>query len=94
MRRSLWLGGDDRVDVPWLVAACVADGLLALAVDPAGAVGDHLPVVAGEQVADDLAQCVELVAGGVDQPGRDVVAEPRVAALGLGLGWRSACRRC
>ena len=37
-----------------LVAAGVADGLLALGVGPAGAVGDQLAVVADEQVADDL----------------------------------------
>ena len=35
------------------VAAGVADGLLAFAVAPAGAVGDQLSVVAGEEVADE-----------------------------------------
>jgi len=38
-----------------LILAGVTDGLLALAVGPPGAVGDHLPVVIGDQVADDLA---------------------------------------
>ena len=42
------LGLDDRVDVSWFVAAGVADGLLALGVGPAGAVGDQLAVVANE----------------------------------------------
>jgi hypothetical protein len=40
--------------------------------------------VVGDQVTDDVAQR-ELIAGGVDQRGGDVVAKPQVAALGLGL---------
>jgi hypothetical protein len=52
---ALKLGGDDRVDVPRLVAAGVADGLLAAPVGPAGAVREHLPVVAAEHVAHDVA---------------------------------------
>jgi hypothetical protein len=40
------LGVDDRVGVPGLVAAGVADGPLAFGVGPAGAVGDHLAVIA------------------------------------------------
>ena len=76
---------DDRVDVAGLVAAGVADGLLARGVGPAGAVGDHVGVVAAEQPADDLAQRVELVVGGVGQRGADVVAEPEVAGGRLGV---------
>ena len=83
--RALELGVEDRVGLARLVAAGVADGLLALGVGPAGAVGDHLAVVAGEQLADDLAERVELAVGGVDQPGADVVAEPEVAAGRLGV---------
>ena len=52
--RALELGVDDRVELARLVAAGVADGLLALGVGPAGAVGDQLAVVADEQAADDL----------------------------------------
>ena len=48
--RAFELGVDDRVDVARLVAAGVADGLLAFGVGPAGAVGDQLAVVADEQV--------------------------------------------
>ena len=54
VERSLQFGGDDRVGVARFVVAAVADRLLPLAVGPAGAVGDHLPVVVGDQVADDL----------------------------------------
>ena len=74
------LGVDDRVDLPGLVAAGVADGLLAVGVGPAGAVGDHLAVVAGEQVADDRFERVQLRVAGVDEPGAQVVAEPEVGA--------------
>ena len=42
VERALELGVDDRVGVSGLVAAGVADGLLALGVGPAGAVGDQL----------------------------------------------------
>jgi hypothetical protein len=51
LERALELGFDDGVDLPWLVAAGVADALLAVGVGPAGAVGDHVVVVAGDQVA-------------------------------------------
>ena len=70
--------------MPRLVAAGVADGLLALAVGPAGAVGDQLAVVAGEQVADDRFERVQLAVGGVRQLGVDVVAQAEVAALTVG----------
>ena len=46
VERALELGVDDRVDLPRLVAAGLADGLLAFGVGPAGAVGDHVAVVA------------------------------------------------
>ena len=59
------LGVEDGVDVARFVAAGVADGLLAFAVGPAGAVGDQLAVVAGEQLADDRLERVQLVVGGV-----------------------------
>ena len=68
-----------------LVASALADGPLAFGVGPAGAVGDHVAVVAREQVADDRAQRVELGGGGVDQAGAQVVAEPEVGAHGVGL---------
>ena len=64
----------------WFVAAGVADGLLALGVGPAGAVGDQLAVVADEEPADDLGERAELGVGGVEQTGADVVAESEVAA--------------
>jgi hypothetical protein len=47
VERALQLGVDDRVRVAGLVAAAATDGLLALAVAPAGAAGDHLAVVGG-----------------------------------------------
>jgi hypothetical protein len=47
--RALELGLDDRVDPTPLVPAGVPDRLLALGVGPAGAVGDHVAVVAREQ---------------------------------------------
>jgi hypothetical protein len=67
------------------VAAGVADWLLAVLVRPAGAVGDHVAVVAGEEVADDRLDRVQLAGGGVDQLGEQVVAEGEVAAGRLGL---------
>ena len=67
------------------MAAGVADGLLALAVAPAGAVGDQLALVAGEQVADDRLERLQLRVAGVDQAGAQVVAEPEVRARRLDL---------
>lgn len=67
------------------MAASVADRLLALLVGPAGAVGDHVPVVLGEQDADDGLERVQLAGGRVDQPGAQVVAEPEVAVGRLRL---------
>ena len=84
VERALQFGVDDRVDGHRLVPAALADGPLAFGVGPAGAVGDHVAVVAGEQVADDRAQRVELGGGGVDQSGAQVVAEAEVGAHGLG----------
>ena len=83
--RTLELGVDDRVDVARFVASGVADGLLALRVGPAGAVGDQLAVVADEEPADDLSESAELCVRGVDQAGADVVPEPEVAPGGVGL---------
>jgi hypothetical protein len=57
------LGGDDRVDGLRIVPAGLADRALALGVGPAGAVGDHVAVVARQEVADDRAQRVEPGAG-------------------------------
>jgi hypothetical protein len=71
--------------VPWLVAAGVADGLLAVPVAPAGAVGEDFPVVAGEHVADGGAERVELPAAGLCEPGGDVLPQAEVAAFGLCL---------
>ena len=87
--RAVELGGEDRVDVAGFVAAGVADGLLAFLVGPAGAVGDQLAVVVGEEVADDLLERLQLAGGGVDQPGADVVSEAEVGAGRVGL----ACAR-
>ena len=50
------LGLEDRVDVSWFVAAGVTDGLLALGVGPAGAVGDQLAVVATRAACPDRAR--------------------------------------
>ena len=83
--RALELGVGDRVGLARLVAAGVADGLLAFAVAPAGAVGDQLALVAGEQVADDRLERLQLRVGGVDQAGAQVVAEPEVRARRLDL---------
>ena len=83
--RAFELGLDDRVELAWFVAAGVADGLLALGVGPAGAVGDQLAVVADEQPADDLPECAELGFGRLDQAGADVVSEPEVAAGRVGV---------
>jgi hypothetical protein len=68
-----------------LVVSGVADWLLAFAVGPARAVGDHLPVMVRNQMANDSAQRVELVCGGIHEAGRDVVAEPEIAAPSVGL---------
>jgi hypothetical protein len=67
------------------VAAGVADLLLTLVVGPACAVGDHVAVVAGEQVADDRLERVQLAGGGVHQPGADVMAESEVGADRVGV---------
>ena len=85
VERALELGVDDRVDVAGFVPAGVADGLLAVLVGPAGAVGDHVAVVGGEQVADERLERVQLGVGGVDQAGADVVAEAEVGAGGVGV---------
>ena len=90
--RAVELGVEDRVDLAGFVAAGVADGLLAFLVGPAGAVGDHVAVVVGEEVADDLLERVQLAGGGVDQPGADVVSEPEVGAGRLGLAQARALR--
>ena len=83
--RALEFGVGDRVGLARLVAAGVADGLLAFAVAPAGAVGDQLALVAGEQVADDRLERLQLGVGGVDQAGAQVVAEAEVRARRLDL---------
>ena len=54
-----------------------------LGVRPARTVGDHFGKPLGEQVADDRAQGVELPA--VGRSGQQVVAEPEVAGVRLGL---------
>ena len=69
LERVLELGVDDRVGVAGLVAGGVADGLLALLIGPAGAVGDDVAVVLGEQVADDRLERLQLAGGGLDEPG-------------------------
>ena len=92
--RSLELGVGDRVQVVRLVAAGVADGLLALGVGPAGAVGDQLVVVADEQPADDVPDSAQLGFAGLDQSGADVVPEPDIAARGFGLARSRWARRC
>ena len=79
------LGVEDGVGLAGFVAAGVADWLLAVLVGPAGAVGDDVAVVVGEEVADDRFERVELAGGGVDEPGAEVVPEPEVAVGRLGL---------
>ena len=79
------LGVEDGVGLAGFVAAGVADWLLAVLVGPAGAVGDHVAVVLGEEVADDRFERVELAGCGVEEPGAEVVAEPEVAVGCLGL---------
>ena len=85
LERALEFGVEDRVGLAGFVAAGVADWLLAVLVGPAGAVGDHVAVVLGEEVADDRFERVQLAGGGVDEPGAQVVAEPEVAVGCLGL---------
>ena len=85
LERALEFGVEDGVDLSGLVPAGVADRLLAVLVGPAGAVGDDVAVVVGEQVADDRFERVQLAGGGVHQPGAEVVAEPEVAVGRLGL---------
>jgi hypothetical protein len=85
LERSLKLVSEDRVGVARLVAAGVADGLLALGVGPAGAVGDQLAVVAGEQSADDLPDRAQLGVAGLDQSGAYVVPEPEIAPNCFGV---------
>ena len=85
LERALEFGVEDGVELSGFVAAGVADWLLAVLVGPAGAVGDHVAVVAGEEVADDRFERVQLAGGGVHQSGAEVVAEPEVAVGGLGL---------
>jgi len=79
------LGVEDRVDLSGLVAAGVACGLLAVVVGPASAVGDDVGVVAGEEVADDRLEGVQLAGGGVHESGAEVVSESEVAVGRLGL---------
>ena len=92
--RAPELGIEDRVYVARLVATGVADGLLALGVGPAGAVGDQLVVVADEQPADDVPDRAQLAFAGLDQSGADVVPEPDIAARGFRLPRRRWARRC
>jgi hypothetical protein len=89
--RAFALGVDDRVELARLMAAGVADGLLALGVGPAGAVGDQFAVVADEQPADDLSERAEVGVRRVDQAGADVVAEAEVAAGGVGVAGSRLC---
>ncbi|HYB25297.1 MAG TPA: hypothetical protein VEF89_01645, partial [Solirubrobacteraceae bacterium] len=84
LERALELRVEDRVGLAGFVAAGIADWLLAVLVGPAGAVGDDVAVVVGEEVADDRLKCVELAGGGVDEPGAKVVAESEVAVGRLG----------
>ena len=85
VERVLEFGVEDGVGVAGLVAAGVADRLLALLVGPAGAEGDHVAVVGGEQVADDRLERLKLAGRGVHETGAQVVAEPEVAPCRLGL---------
>ena len=82
---ALQFGVDDRVDLSGLVAAGVADRLLAVGVGPAGTGGDHVAVLGGEQVANDRRERAQLVLARVDQPCADVVAEPDVAGDRVGV---------
>src|SRR3954469_11598698 len=64
-----------------LMAAGVADRLLARGVGPAGDVGDDGGPVPAEQAADDLAQTARPVVGEVGQRGANVAAEADVLVL-------------
>ena len=92
--RALELGGGDRVGLARLGAAAVADGLLAFAVGPAGAVGDHVAELPGDQAADDLPHGVELLGAELRQAGADVVAEAEVAGRSPRRGAARAAARC
>jgi hypothetical protein len=80
---ALELGVDDRIGVLRLAPSGVADGLLALGVRPAGAVGDDLSVVADEQPAEYLPEGVQLGFLGLDQAGADLVPEVTSGRLGV-----------
>ena len=83
-QRALELGGRDRVGLSRLSAAAVADGLLAFAVGPAGAVGEYVAELPGDQAADDLPHGIELLVAELRQPGANVVAEAEVAGRRFG----------
>ena len=85
LERAVQFGVKDRVDLSGFVAAGVADELLAVVVGPAGAVGDHVRMVVGEQVADDRLERLQLARGGVHESGTEVVPESEVAVGRLGL---------
>ena len=85
LERALQLRVEDGVGLSGFVAAGVADRLLAFLVGPAGAVGDYVAAVVGEEVADDRFERVQLAGGGVHEPGAEVVAEAEVAVGRLGL---------
>ena len=78
-----------------LVAAGVADGPLALGVGPAGAVGDHLAVVADEQAADDLPDgaCSWASVGWIS-PARMSWPRPRLLRVASAWRARASARRC
>jgi hypothetical protein len=82
--RALELGGRDGVRLPWFGAAAVADQLLAFAVGPAGAVGDDVAELRGDEATDDLPHGIELLGAERRQAGPDVVPEPEVAGRRLG----------
>jgi hypothetical protein len=82
--RGPQFGVDDRVDRARFAASAVADGALAVEIGPARAVGEDVALVRGHQMAHDRLERLQLLAGRLEQAGAQIVAEPEVAAHGLG----------
>jgi hypothetical protein len=85
LERALEFGAEDGVGLAGFVAAVLADRLLVVVVGPAGALGDHVGVLLGEEVADDRFERVQLAGAWVDEAGAEVVAESEVAVRRFGV---------
>ena len=79
VERALEFGVEDRVGVAGLVAAGVADGLLAFLVGPAGAVGDHIAVVSASRWQTICLRACSWPAVGSISPARMSCPSPRFA---------------